>query len=112
MDQDGIRALVRDITFDAFPVAATVTLPGEAAITTTAVWLSPLIDDMPVGRDLNRREPRRLMALRRDDVPEVPRGTIIAAVEKIGGDERNWQIDGIESTEPGHFRVIVVPETS
>lgn len=110
MDLDGWRALVRDVTFGAFSVPATVTPPGEAAITTTAVWLPELVEDLPVGRDLNRREPRRVMALRRDEVPDVPRGTVIVAVEAIGGDARNWQIDGIQATEPGHFRVIVVPE--
>jgi hypothetical protein len=112
MDIDGWRALVRDVTFDAFPIPAIVTPPGESPITTTAVWLPSLVEDMPVGRDFNRREPRRVMALRRDEVPDVPRGTVIVAVGEIGGDARNWQIDSIESTEPGHHRVIVIPETS
>ena len=98
---------------DAFSVPATVTPPGLSPITTTAIWEArPVPEDQPYGRDYTTREPRRVMALRRDEVSEVPRGTIIAAPEKIGGVSRNWQIDGIDSTEPDHFRVIVVPKTT
>lgn len=112
MDLGSLRDLVLDLNFDAHGVAATVTAPEGEAIATTGIWLDPIPVDQPVGRAYSTREPRRVMALRRDEVSEVPLGTIIAAAEKIGGVSRNWQIDGIESTLPDHFRVMVVPETS
>lgn len=93
-------------------VPATVTPPGETAITTRVIWPSEQVaDDLPAGKDFNRREPRRIMVISRADVANVPRGTIIAAPESLGGDSRNWQIDSVESTEPETFHVIVVPET-
>ena len=112
MDLQPLRELVRDLNFDAHGIPVTVTPPNEAAIATRAIWLGPLDEDMPTVRDLNRREPRRIVALRLDEVPDVPRGTIIAPSETIAGVSGNWQIDGIESTERDHFRVIVTPETS
>lgn len=111
MDLGPLRELALELNFDAHGVAATVTPPGEAAIATSGIWLSPMVEDQPIGRDFAVREPRRVMALRRDEVSDVPRGTIIAASETIGGVSRNWQIDGVESTMPDHFRVIIVPET-
>lgn len=112
MDLGPLRELVRDLNFEAHGIAVTVTPPGEADIATRAIWLGPMVEDLPVGRDINRREPRRIIALRLDEVSDVPRGTIIEPSETIGGVSGNWQIDGIESTERDHFRVIVVPETS
>ena len=115
MDLQPLRALVRDLNFDAHGIAVTVTPPNETAIATRAIWLGPLVEDLPTGRDINRREPRRIVALRLDEVTDVPRGTIISVIgvpaETIGGVSGNWQIDGIESTERDHHRVIVTPET-
>lgn len=101
---------------DAFSVPAVVTPQfgfglGDP-ITTKVIWITPLPEDQPVGRDYTAREPRRVMALRRDEVPDVPRGTLIAAAETIGGVSRDWQIDGVESTDVDHFRVFVIPKTS
>lgn len=112
MDLAPLRELVPDITFGAHGIPATVTPPGETAIATRVVYIEPLVEDQPAGRDINRREPRRIFALRIDEVPDVPRGTIIVPSETIGGVSGNWQIDGIESTERYHHRVIVVPEPS
>lgn len=111
MEFGALRDLALELNLDMHGVPATVTPPGEDAITTRVIWLTPVIDDLPAGRDLDRREPRRMMVLSRAAVANVPRGTIISAPEKLGGDSRNWQIDGVESTEPDNFHVIVVPET-
>ena len=110
MDLGPLRTLVQDVTFDAHGVVATVTTPDGTATITTGVWDDPLIEDMPEGRDLSRREPRRIMTLRRDEVADVPRGSKVVAAETLDGETRNWQIDGIESTDPQHFRVILTPE--
>lgn len=112
MELGPLRDLALELNQDVHGVPATVTpLSGETAITTRVIWLTPVIDDLPAGKDFDRREPRRMMVLSRADVENVPRGTIIAAPEKHGGDSRNWQIDGVETTETDHFKVIVVPET-
>lgn len=111
MELGALRDLALELNLDMHGVPATITPPGEADITTRVLWLSPVIDDLPVGKDFNRREPRRMMVLSRADVANVSRGTIIAAPEKLGGDSQNWQIDGVENTDPDHFKVIVVPET-
>lgn len=111
VELDALRNLALELNMDFHGVPATVTPPGEAAITTRVIWLSPIVDDKPIGREFDRREPRRMMVISRADVENVPRGTIVAAPEKHGGDSQNWQIDGVESTEPDHFKVIVVAET-
>lgn len=111
MELGALRDLVLELNLDMHGVPATVTpLSGESAISTRVIWLIPVVDDVPAGRELQRREPRRMMVISRTDVEDVPRGTIVAAPEKLGGDSRNWQIDSVESTEPDLFKVIVTPE--
>lgn len=111
MELGALRDLVLELNLDTHGVPATVTAPDGASITTRVIWLTPVIDDLPAGKDFDRREPRRMMVISRAAVANVPRGTIVVAPEKLGGDSRNWQIDGVESTEPDNFHVIVVPET-
>lgn len=96
--------------FAAFGVAATVTRPprDDAPITTTGVWITPLTPELPGGMGLQRREIRRVLALRRDQVPTVPRGTIISAPEYAGQTPKTWRVDGYELEEADHHRVIVV----
>lgn len=96
---------------DAFGVDATVTPPGGEAMTTRAIWLSPLEDDQPVGLDFKRREPRRVLAVPRSDVASAPRGTIITAPEALGGVTKTWRVDGlVQAVDPGHLRLIVTIE--
>jgi hypothetical protein len=47
------------------------------------------------------------MALRRDEVPSVPAGTIIVAPELPDGEPETWVVDGHERQEGDHQRVIV-----
>lgn len=112
MELGALRDLVLELNLDTHGVPATVTAPGESAITTRVIWLTPVITDLPAGKDFDRREPRRMMVVSRAEVTNVPRGTIVAAPEKLGGDSRNWQIDSVETTDPDKFHVIVVPETA
>lgn len=98
-----------DPLFRAFGVAVTVTPPGEDAIETTGVWVSPLTETWPAGLDLERSEPRHVLALRRDEVASVPRGTVVVAPEQGGGDDQTWRVDGIERVESDHHRVVLVP---
>jgi hypothetical protein len=95
---------------DAFSVPATVTVPGGDAVETRGIWVSPLTEEMPVGRELQRRDPRRILALPRADVPQPPKGTTIVCVEDGGDDDdlRTWRVDGIDRMEGDCVRVIVV----
>lgn len=111
---EALRTLVRDLNFVTHSVPATVTLPEpDDPIETTGIWLPPLVEEQPFGTDLRRREPRRVMALPRDatltQVP--PRGTLILAAEYLGTDApvRSWRVDGTQSHDADHFRVILVP---
>lgn len=102
--------VIPDVMFDVLGVPATVTPPEDLPVSTRGIWLTPLVEEQPIGRDYSRREPRRVMALRRDVFSEVPRNTRVIAAEKPGGTVRNWRVDGLDATEPDHFRVVLVPE--
>jgi len=111
VDFGPLRQIVLEINFDAHGAAATVTTPGGAPVTGTAILLESLEEDAPTGREYMRREPRRVMALRRDAFEELPRGTVIVAPETIGGTLRSWQLDSIDATLAYYYRLIVIPKT-
>lgn len=96
-----------DPLFATFGVPATVTLPAETAIETTVVWPPPSTLEMPAPGEFSRREPQRVMALRRDEVPRVPRGTIILAPEQLGAEEQRWRVEGPDQVEVDLVRVFV-----
>ncbi len=112
MDLSSMEALVRDIDFDTLGIPVTVTPLGGSSITTQGIWSPSIFDEPPVGKDYNRREPRRVMALRIDEVPDIPRGSLIVASEFDGEDAKNWKVDGVEKTDRDHIRVILVDEHS
>jgi hypothetical protein len=97
-----------DPAFAAFGVAATVTPPGGAAIETKGFWITPLQEDMPVGYEFSRREPRRILVLPRPAVGVLPKGSAIAAAEYGGSTVRQWKVDGIDQMDADHVRAIVV----
>lgn len=111
MDLSALRALALTLNFSAHGVAATVTRPGLAAVTTSLIWQTPPVDaDQPPafgGRDFQRREPRRVAVLPRDVLPTMPDGTTIVAPEKMGGTNVTWKMDGLDRTEADHWRVFV-----
>lgn len=94
----------------AFGVPATVTRPApdDDPIATTGVWVSPIPDDVPVGMEFQRRERRRVLALDRDAVPTVPRGTVITAPERDSEHAQTWRVDSLEQEDADHHRVRVV----
>jgi hypothetical protein len=93
------------------PVVVTRPEPGSQPVSTTGIWIVPLIEDRPIATDLSRREPRRVLAIPRNSaVPEMVRSTVINAAEYAGGTAQNWRVDGIEQPiEVDCIRVIVVP---
>jgi len=94
--------------FDAFGVPATVTPPDQAAVETTVVWISPFQDVEPPGGQFGKREPRRILALRLDEVEAVPRGTKVVAPMVAGRTAEVWIVDGPVQVEDDHYRVFVV----
>lgn len=112
MDLGPLRALVRDVNFAVLGVDVTVTRPGVyLPVATRGIWLPPVVDEVPFGHELARREPRRILALPRSDVDSAPRGTVIAAPESPGSVTVTWVVDGLaEAQTPEHLRVIVRPQ--
>jgi hypothetical protein len=109
MDPGPLRVLVCGLNFQAHGVPATVMPPGEDPIVTRVIWPTTGLDAVPSRLDLRRSVPRRIAALPRADVPQVPRGTLILAADYGSAVIQRWQVDGVEAIEPEHVRVIVIP---
>jgi len=111
MDLGSLRALALDLTSAAHGVAATVTRPApdNAPIVTRGVWITiPLEEPRPYGSDFQRREPRRVLALPKADVATLPRGSIIVALDRVGGTIKVWRVDGLDpQIVPEQWRAIV-----
>jgi hypothetical protein len=109
MNQQALRRLALDASMFAHGVDATVTVPSGAPIVTRAIWQAGLEEAMPVGRDFQRRDPRRILALPLADVPDVPRGTVIVAPLPGTATTRTWKVENVERLEAEQIRVIVAP---
>lgn len=110
MDLGPLRTLALEINLAAHGVSATVTRPApdDTPVETTGIWhTAPPEDAQPYGTDFRRREPRRILALPRADLPTMPRGTTISAPETIGGTAKTWTVDGLERVEADTWRVLV-----
>ncbi len=93
-------------------VTATVTIPGGDAVEgINACWEVIELFDTPAGSMLQRTEPLRTLWLRRADVAQVPRGTIIEAPEKSGGTVQRWHVDKVEQMSATAIQVVVVPRS-
>ena len=114
MDLGPLRTLALALNFNAHGVPATVTRPPPdgAPVVTSGIWLSrPVEEQLPVGTDFQRREPRRVMVLPRDVLSRVPRGSLITAPEQLGGVVKTWRVDEFDRTEADQWRVVVVPSS-
>lgn len=103
-------ALVLDANLAVYGVAATVTRPhpDDTPIVTTVIWDTAATD--AIGTDLKRRDVRPVLGLRRDEVPTVPRGTLIDAAPLRGGDVQTWRVEGTDRVTDGLLYVVVVAE--
>lgn len=97
---------------NAFGLSAVVTPPAGLPVSTTAFWLPPTTEEVPVGGEFRRAEPRRVLVLPRVDVPQVPRGTVVTVAEEEGGAASDWRVDSMEGLSHDHHRVVVVPHAS
>lgn len=110
MDVGALRATVREIQFAVHGVPASITVPGGDPVETRIIWLTPVPTDAPEGSTFRREEPRRALAIRRDEVPEIPRGTVIEVTEHNQTTPDAWVVDSVDRVEQEHVRVLVVPE--
>lgn len=109
MDITALRALSLDVSCNVYGVPATLYPAGDdTKVTATGIWLTPLLEEMPIGRDFQRREPRRVLAFRVAEVGDLPRGTVIQAAEH-GGELRSWRVDTVDKLDAEQIRVVVVP---
>lgn len=110
MNQQALRRLALDASMFAHGVDATVTVPSGAPIVTRCTWLLSLEESQPVGRDFNRSDPRRLMALPLSlALPTVPRGSVVVAALPGTTTARTWRVENIDRVEAEQVRVIVAP---
>lgn len=83
---------------------------GDAeAVETRGIWLTNVTESIPSSTDFARRQPSRVMALSRYEVPTIPIGSIVVAPEYYGADSRAWRVDGLVSKEAQHSRVYLIP---
>lgn len=110
MGLGALRALALDQTFDALSVPVTITPPGGLTVTTTGIWTKPLDETMPFGQDYARRDPRKVLAVRRTSTLDVvQRGSAMTAPETDDGDVLSWRADGLDGlTSSDLIRVVVV----
>lgn len=110
MDLSAVRTLTLDTNFSVFGVDVMVLTPDRNTPTAArGIWLTNTTEDRPGANPFPRKEARRAMALRRSEVPDLPRNTVITAPGAAGEDEREWRVDGVEQLEAEHWRVVVVP---
>lgn len=96
--------------FRDFGLPATVTPPEGSPISTTGIWVTLQTVDVPFGTEARVGEARRVIALRRDQVPSAPRGTVISMAEQAGQAAKSWRVDGLDRADEGDvIRVVVVP---
>jgi hypothetical protein len=117
MDLSSLRALVVELNFSAHGKDATVRRPppDDDEIETRIIWMTAAQDLHPVGLDdqrfqpdFQRRDPVRILAIRRDHVPTAPRGTVITTSEWGTTIETTWRVDGLLEKHPDHIKVAVV----
>jgi len=91
------------------PATVTRPAPDDTPITTRIIWVVPGSEAGPSGADFGRTDRRRIVAIRRDEVPTVPTGTRINAAEPPDTTLRDWITDGpLTPMDADHVRVFVI----
>jgi len=110
VELQGLRALVRNTNFS-LGVPATVTPPGGVAVNTRIIWAHLGSELQPNGNEFQRAEGKHIMALRRDEVPAAPRGTLVTARGPLtppADPPSDWRVDATVDVFPDRHHVIVV----
>jgi len=108
---DSVWDLALGAMFGAAAVDAVVTRPApdDTPIQASVLWVTPTTDDAPAGADFHRRESNEIAAIRKSDVPTMPRRTRIVAERTLGAGVRTWSVERVVVDEPDLWRVLVVP---
>jgi hypothetical protein len=116
MDMTAVRALAQTVAASTHGVDLTVTVPGGSPVARLkadglgGIWLQHADEAMPVGRDFQRREPRRLMAIPLDaTLSDVPRGSLVVAAPRGTSATRTWRVETVDRFDADQIRVIVAP---
>lgn len=107
MDLTTLRAFTLETQLNALGVDAIVTPVGGGAIATKGIWLPALVEDLPVGQELQRREPRRVMGFSRAVVGVLARGSAVVAVDPGGTVARTWRVEGTDRLDGDQHRVVL-----
>jgi len=107
-----LRTLALELTHDfAFGVDAIVQRQypdvGDP-IVTRGIWVTQITEMLPDASEFQRREPVKIMSLRRDVVATVPRGTTIQAPETPSGPVLGWKVDGTAQVDNDKTHVVLV----
>lgn len=104
MSLTAVRQVAIDQTFRILGVDVVVTPPNGSPVETRAVWDAADIEGAGRGRQL-----RRAMWLpTSDELPSVPRGTVIVGPEPHSTESKTWRWDQKLSVEPGKIQGLVV----
>lgn len=98
-----------DAPFAIFGLPCTVTPPGGAPVNATGVWITLQTSFLPGPLEAQVAEARKILALRGDLLPEIPRGTVIEIAERAGLALRRWRVDGWAQVDEQDLRVVVLP---
>lgn len=72
--------------------------------------MTPETAGVPSSEGFARADQRRVVAIRRDHIPAVPRGTVIAVAEPLLEEPSLWLVDAMETVRSDQFRVVVIPQ--
>jgi hypothetical protein len=92
------------------PAVVTRPYPDDTPIETTGIWIPAIPTDVPFGMELQRQEPKAQMALPLADVPTLPSGSKVTAVDILGGTEKQWITDGEVIRHADEVRVYLIPD--
>ena len=110
MDLSSLRRLVSDINFDTHGIPVTVTPLNDFPVEAKGIWLLPETEQLPSGSDFQRSNAKRIMAIRVDAVPGIPRKSTVTIAVPDDFDEV-WIVDGIPIIDTDHYHVTLVRES-
>ena len=108
MDLASLRGCAFSAIYGVFGISMTVTPVNGSPANVTGIWMTPTPTDLPLP-DLRRRDRQRVIAFRRSEVPSLPSGSIVNAVEPGASAASDWRVDGFELTDAEQVRATVVP---
>ena len=109
MDFNALRSLAFTAQRAILGVVVTVASPGADPVVTRGIWLPEVDETYPAGRDFQRRDPRRILALPVAVVGIPARGATVVAPAPGGTENRSWKVDGVDQVDGDQVRVQLTP---